>query len=117
MPAPNANTDWISNPIYDNVVGTDSPTYIEPPVLPDIPIVATSQNNDTMNGGNSDTGGGRTIGFGNMGRPYRPIRKPLLPPISGQISVGAASQTPNLALILAAVVAIFIFRKQSKRRR
>lgn len=118
MPAPNSNTDWMSNPIYDERVGYNSPTYQEPPVLPEPPISATQQNNDVAGGGNNnDTqGSGRTIGFG--GSNVRPApKRTILPPISGNISVGASSQTPNLTLILAAVVAIFIFRKPINRRR
>ena len=114
MPAPNANTDWVNNPRYDTQLGRQSPTYMETPILPAPPIESVPQNNDS--GGNNSQGSGRTIGFGNTARPIARTRT-LLPPISGNISVGAASQTPNLALILAAVVAIFIFRKQSKRRR
>lgn len=117
MPAPNSNTDWMANPIYDDRLGLDSPTYQEPPVLPEPPITATQQNNDVMNGGNNDSqGSGRTIGFG--GNNVRPQpKRTILPPISGNISVGGAAQNTTLLYVLLAVVAIFIFRKPIKRRR
>jgi len=118
MPAPNSNTDWVANPRYDDRVGIDSPTYQESPILPQPPIRATQQNNDVAKGGNNnDTqGSGRTIGFGGANiRP--PAQRNILPPISGNISVGAAAQNPTLLYVLLAVVAIFIFRKPIKRRR
>jgi len=118
MPAPNSNTDWLANPIYDDRVGLDSPTYQEPPILPQPPIRATAQNNDVAKGGNNNDsqGSGRTIGFGGNNIIPQPKRT-ILPPISGNISVGAAAQTPTLLYVLLAVVAIFIFRKPIKRRR